>query len=134
VAFRFVSIPWQSDPASPGAAVVSGGQVKSDGTQLGDMRAKREYRNREDTQVAVLDALVERGGEGMTVLELRTRVDAEIDRIEDALGELKAEDLISVERDGGRVVIRPDERVIPQTPDDEAEPSLIERLRERLRL
>jgi DNA-binding transcriptional ArsR family regulator len=94
------------------------------------MRAKREYRSREDTQVAVLDALVERG-DGMTVLELRTRVDAEIDSIEEALGELKAENLISVERDGSRVVIRPDERVIPETPDDEADPSLIDRLRER---
>lgn len=94
------------------------------------MPAKREYRDREEVQVAVLDALVERGGEGMTVLELRTRVDAEIDRIEDALGELKAEDLITVEREDGRVVIRPDDRVVPERTDEE-EPTLVDRLRDR---
>jgi len=94
------------------------------------MRAKREYREREDTQVEVLDALVERG-EGMTVLELRTRVEAEIDDIEEALGALKEAELICAERDDGRLVIRPDERVIPDVDDDD-EPTLVERVRERL--
>jgi len=94
------------------------------------MPAKREYRDRDDVQVAVLDALVQRGGEGMTVLELRTRVDVDIDRIEGALGELKTEDLIDVEREDGRVVIRPDDRVVPEHTDEE-DPSLVDRLRDR---
>jgi DNA-binding transcriptional ArsR family regulator len=95
------------------------------------MRVKREFRSREDTQVAVLDALVERGNEGMTVLELRTRVDAEIDAIEEALSELKSEGLITVEREEGRLVIRPDQRVVPDG-EDGPEPSLLDRVRERL--
>jgi len=94
------------------------------------MPAKREYRDRDDVQVAVLDALVQRGGEGMTVLELRTRVDVDVDRIEGALGELKTEDLIDVEREDGRVVIRPDDRVVPEHTDEE-DPSLVDRLRDR---
>ncbi|PSQ01406.1 MarR family transcriptional regulator [Halobacteriales archaeon QS_5_70_17] len=95
------------------------------------MRAKREYRNRDETQVAVLDALVERGQEGMTVLELRTRVDAEIDRLEEALEALKREDLIATERRGGRLTITPADRVVPEEGGDEGDPSLIDRVRER---
>lgn len=96
------------------------------------MRAKREYRNRDETEVAVLDALVERGGEGMTVLELRTRVDAEIDRLEEALSALKRDDLITTERTDGRLTITPADRVVPEEGDDDEEPSLIDRMRGRL--
>jgi len=95
------------------------------------MPAKREYRAREDTQVAVLDALVERGDEGMTVLELRTRVDAEIDGLEAALSELKSEGLIEVERSDGRILIRPDDRVVPGDEGEEGG-SVLDRIRERL--
>ena len=97
------------------------------------MPVKREYRGRSDVQVAVLDALVEREGEGMTVLELRTRVDAEIDRIEEALGTLKQDGLIAVEREESRVLIRPDERVVPEAAETES-PSLVDRLRDRFPL
>jgi DNA-binding transcriptional ArsR family regulator len=99
------------------------------------MRTKREYRSRDATEVAVLDALVDRGDEGMTVLELRTRVDAEIDALEDALASLKGEELISTRREEGRLVITPDDRVVPD-PDEETadEGSLFERLRERFPL
>lgn len=97
------------------------------------MQAKREYRNRDDTEVAVLDALVDRQEEGMTVLELRARVEADIDDIESALTRLKEDALIEAVQEGDRTVIRPDERVIPQGIED-VEPSLIDRLRDRFPL
>lgn len=84
---------------------------------VGDgMRAKREYRDRGDVEVAVLDALVDRAEEGMTVFELRAAVDADIDTIEQALGELKADSLISVE-EVGELRIHPDDRVVPDPED-----------------
>lgn len=95
------------------------------------MGAKRAYRNRTDSEVAVLDALIERPEGGMTVLELRTRTDVTIDELETALGDLKRADLISVEKNGDRTVILPDESVVPD-PEREEEPSIIERIRDRL--
>jgi aminomethyltransferase len=62
------------------------------------MRAKRAFRDRDDDQVAVLDALVDRGEEGMTVLELRAAVDADIEAIETALSALKRDGLIDLGR------------------------------------
>jgi len=97
------------------------------------MRAKPEYRDRDETEVAVLDALADRHQEGMTVFEIRSRADVTIDEIEDALPALKADGLISVEDDGERTVIVPDEDVVgPETSDDDA--SLLEQLRRRLSL
>jgi Family of unknown function (DUF6432) len=95
------------------------------------MGAKRAYRNRTDSEVAVLDALIERPEGGMTVLELRTRTDVTIDELETALGNLKRADLISVEKNGDRTVILPDESVVPD-PEREEEPSIIKRIRDRL--
>ena len=94
------------------------------------MGAKRAYRNRTDSEVAVLDALIERPEGGMTVLELRTRADVSIDELETALGNLQEANLISVEKNGDRTVILPDDSVIPD-PETE-EPSLIDRVRDRL--
>ena len=96
------------------------------------MTAKRAYRDRGDVEVAVLDALVDRGREGMTVLELRAAVDADIDAIETALTGLKSDDLLTVEKDEQHTIIKPDERVIPGPGEDDIEPSLFERLREYL--
>jgi len=96
------------------------------------MQAKREYRDRDATQVAVLDALVDRGDEGMTVLELRAHVDAEIDRLEDALGDLKNAGLIEIDNEGDRTVICPDERVVPEPGAEQEETSLLDELRRRL--
>jgi DNA-binding transcriptional ArsR family regulator len=99
------------------------------------MKAKREFRDREDVEVAVLDALVDRGGEGMTVFELRAAVDEDIDTLEDALGRLKEDSLISVERDDGRTVVLPDDRVVPdpsERPDDDE--GLFDAIRDRLGL
>jgi hypothetical protein len=96
------------------------------------MRAKREYRDRGDVEVAVLDALVDRAEEGMTVFELRAAVDADIDTIEDALGELKADSLINVEEAGERIRIRPDERVVPDPGDAQAdEQGILDVVREK---
>lgn len=98
------------------------------------MRAKREYRDRDPIEVAVLDALVDRNGDGMTVFEIRSRVDADIDGIEAALGRLKEDGLISVDHESTPVVIVPDERVVPAPDEDEDDPTFIDRIRERLPL
>ena len=99
------------------------------------MRAKREYRDRDRTQVAVLDALVNRADEGMTVFELRAAVEVDIDDLETALSTLKDDDLIVVEPsagEGGRTVIKPNERVVPDDPvGDAASETIGEWLRER---
>jgi len=96
------------------------------------MQAKREFRDRDDTEVAVLDALVDRTNGGMTVFELRSRVDASIDDIEDALGALKADDLIAAEEDDGRTVFTVDERVVPDADDHAEEESIIDAIRRRI--
>jgi hypothetical protein len=93
------------------------------------MRAKREYRDRDETEVAVLDALADRKDEGMTVFELRSRVDVGIDELETALSALKADDLIEVNDGGERTVILPEERAIGQYDPDEDE-SLLDQLRQ----
>ncbi|MUV88193.1 MarR family transcriptional regulator [Natronomonas sp. CBA1123] len=100
------------------------------------MQAKREYRDRDETEVAVLDALVDRTEEGMTVFELRSGVGTDIDAIEDALAELKEEGLITVENDDERMRIYPDERVVPDGNGNENDdsPSLFRRIREKLGL
>lgn len=95
------------------------------------MQAKPEYRNRGETEVAVLDALVDRPSEGMTLFELRSHVDADIDELEDALGSLKADDLIDAEENGGRTVFVVDERVLPDPDDHESEESWLDAIRRR---
>jgi len=95
------------------------------------MRAKREYRDRNDTQVAVLDALADRRDEGMTVFELRSHVDADIDELEAALSELKVDGLIEVNDDNERTVILPEDHAIGQY-DPDPDRSLLDRLREWL--
>jgi len=96
------------------------------------MRAKREYRNREGTEVAILDALVDRADDGMTVFELRAAVEVDIDELEEALSMLKADDLIVVESNS-ETVIKPADRVVPDEPTDEDEDQSIgEWLRDRM--
>ncbi len=96
------------------------------------MRVRPEYRDRADREVAVLDALVDRGREGMTVLEVRSRAAVDIDEVERALESLKADDLIEVETEGSRTVIRPAERVIPDPEEEDEETTLADRVRDRL--
>jgi len=84
------------------------------------MRAKSEFRDRDDTEVAVLDALADRREEGMTVFELRSQVEVDIDTLENALSDLKEDDLIEVTDDGERTVILPEDGVVgPVDPSDE---------------
>jgi hypothetical protein len=90
-----------------------------------------DYRERDETQVAVLDALAERGDEGMTVLELRGRVDADIDDIEGALGVLKDDDLIVVEQSDDRTLLKAADRVTATEPAP-SDQSFFEWLRDRL--
>jgi len=97
------------------------------------MRAKREFRDRADTEVAVLDALVDRQ-DGMTVFELRSHVAVGIDDLEDALAALKADGLIEADNDGERTRIKPDDRVMPEPGEEEAEESLFDEIRDRLGL
>ena len=99
------------------------------------MAAKPEYRDRPDVEVALLDALVDRGDEGMTVLELRAAVDADIDAVEEALSALKADSLITVES-AERVRVYPHDRVVPD-PDEQREDdsgTLVDAVRDRLGL
>lgn len=94
------------------------------------MRAKPAYRDRDETEVAVLDALADWNGEGMTVFELRAVVDEDIDTIEAALAELKADELIEATHDDGQTVITVDERVIgPGRPENNE--GFFEKLRRR---
>lgn len=96
------------------------------------MKARRAYRDRAAVEVAVLDALVERREEGMTVLELRSSVDADIDAIEAALAELKRDDLITVLEGDSAAIIKPDDRVVPDPGEEPREPTFLEKLRDRL--
>jgi DNA-binding transcriptional ArsR family regulator len=96
------------------------------------MRAKREFRSREETEVAVLDALVDRSDEGMTVLELRTEVDVEIDTLEEALSSLNDDELIDTERSDGQLVILPVDRVIPDEQEKNQDQSMVNDIRDKL--
>ena len=97
---------------------------------LAYMQAKPEYRDRDDTEVAVLDALADRAEEGMTVFELRSHVDADIDSLEDALADLKSDDLITVEDGTQRTVIVPEDHVVGPA-DDSDDIGLVEKIRRR---
>lgn len=101
------------------------------------MGARREFRNRPDVEVAVLDALVDHAEDGLTVFDLRAHVDADIDAIEEALASLKSDGLIRTEQEEGRLLIHPADRVVPEpaeeTDDEEPPPeSFVEWLRRRL--
>ncbi|WP_232700445.1 DUF6432 family protein [Halobacterium wangiae] len=98
------------------------------------MQAKREYRDRDETEVAVLDALVDRTNGGMTVFELRSHVEAGIDDLEEALGSLKDDGLIAAEDDGDRTVITVDERVVPERDEPQDEPSWLDEIRRKIGL
>ena len=99
------------------------------------MAAKPEYRDRPDVEVALLDALVDRGDEGMTVLELRAAVDADIDAVEEALSALKADSLITVKTEESVRVYAHDKVVPdPEAATDEQSESLVDAIRDRIGL
>ncbi|MDB2262514.1 DUF6432 family protein, partial [Halorubrum ezzemoulense] len=76
------------------------------------MAAKPESRARPDVEVALLDALVDRGDEGMTVLELRAAVDADLAAVEEALSTLTEDSLITVASEE-HVRVYAHEKVVP---------------------
>jgi DNA-binding transcriptional ArsR family regulator len=94
------------------------------------MQAKPEYRDRDEVEVAVLDALADRREEGMTVFELRSRVDVDIDTLESALADLKADGLIEAHQEDHRTVIVPEDGVVG--PVDPEEGSILGQIRDKL--
>jgi DNA-binding transcriptional ArsR family regulator len=96
------------------------------------MRAKPAFRDREQVEVAVLDALAERAEDGMTVLELRAQVDADIDSLERGLTALERDGLIEVSQEGSRTLIRPADHVVGPV-EDEDEPSGLDAIIDRFR-
>jgi ribosome assembly protein YihI (activator of Der GTPase) len=97
---------------------------------MGGPQATRDRETDEETEI--IDALVDRGEEGMTVLELRAFVDADIDAIEEGLTELKRDGLIEVKQSEEGPVIRPDERLIPEATDEDGGESFLDAIRKRL--
>ena len=79
------------------------------------MCARREFRDRDDVEVEILDALVDRQETGMTVFELRSHVDADIETLEPALANLRRDELITVTYSEDRSVIRPCDHVVPSS-------------------
>lgn len=96
------------------------------------MRAKPKHRDRNETEVAVLDALADRREEGMTVFELRSHVDEDIDTLEDALSDLKNDELIEARKEKNRTVILPAEAAVGPVESDDEEPDIFDRIRDRL--
>ncbi|MFB6152763.1 MAG: DUF6432 family protein [Halodesulfurarchaeum sp.] len=97
------------------------------------MRLRREYRSRDDTEVAVLEALVDRQDDGMTVFELRSRVGTDIDELETALASLKDDGLISAEEVDGRTLITVDsDASVEEGPEDDR--GFVDVVREKLGL
>ena len=83
------------------------------------MPARQEFRDRDDVEVDILDALVARRHGGMTVFELRSHVDVDIEALEAALNELHDDGLIEVDDADYRSVILPADQVVPADPSDE---------------
>jgi hypothetical protein len=76
------------------------------------MRLRPEYRDRDDTELAVLDALADRHEGGMTLFELRSSLGVDIDELETALTGLQHSGLVSVAEDGQRTVFVVDQAAI----------------------
>lgn len=92
------------------------------------MNAAGAHRQLDDVQAAVIDALVGRD-DGMTIFELRSHVDADIDELETALTDLKRDGLITADSSGDQTVITATEKA---TPDPEPDDSWFDRVIDRL--
>lgn len=96
------------------------------------MAVSPKHRDRDEVEFEVLAALADRADEGMSVLELRAAVDADIDSLEPALADLKEAGLIDVESEGERVVLYPADGVVADPGDHtDEEPSVLEIIRNR---
>ncbi|MFC7074004.1 DUF6432 family protein [Halovenus rubra] len=94
------------------------------------MTVKPEYRDRDDTDVAVLGTLSDRPEEGMTIFELRAEVDANIDTIETSLARLKRDNLIEVNKERGQTVILPQSHVVTNGTDPTEDDDVADRIRD----
>lgn len=100
------------------------------------MSGKVQFRNRDETEVAVLEELIDHSEDGMTVLELRAEIDANIDDIEQSLTALKRDNLINIEepnRADDEILIKPADRVIPAE-DHDTQHSILDTIRDWLPL
>ena len=95
------------------------------------MTSEPAFRERDDVEARILEALIDRSEEGMTVFELRAAVDRDIDTIESALESLKRDGYIEVEKEGDRTRIKPAEKVLPD-PHAEPDRSVFDEIRDRL--
>lgn len=86
----------------------------------------------EEWEGVILEALLQRAEEGMTIFELRNQIDANIDTIEASLERLKDRGLIQTEQTDGRVSIRPTERALRLHREESTAQSWFERIREWL--
>ncbi|MFW6384050.1 MAG: DUF6432 family protein [Halodesulfurarchaeum sp.] len=93
------------------------------------MELGREHRNRDGTQVAVLEALVERGEEGMTLFELRSVLGVDIDELEGALSGLRDAELVRAEQHEQRVVFVADAAALAE---EDTDPGFLGWLRKKL--
>lgn len=98
------------------------------------MQLRPEHRTRSDTQRAVLEALADRHEEGMTLFELRSVVDADIDQLEAALSGLQESGLVAVSDDGERTMfVVASAAIEPESgPQEEEEPGFFEWVRKVL--
>lgn len=98
------------------------------------MKVRREHRRRDETQVAVLEALADRLEDGMTVFELRSEVGADIDELESAIAGLKEADLIAAEEVGNLTVITVDDSVVEEETPADNDNDIFQRILDRLGL
>ena len=95
------------------------------------MKLKPEYRDRDETDVAVLVTLTGQPEDGMTVFELRAEVEKDIHAIEDSLARLKRDRLIEVNEESGRTVIVPQSHIMTNGANDSDEEDIVDRIRDR---
>lgn len=98
------------------------------------MTANVDYTDRDELDTAILDALIDRSEDGMTIFELRTHVEVDINELEAALQALHEDGLIVIDsaaRGPNTTVIKPAPAVSPP-PDDEPSETLFDKLRQWL--
>lgn len=88
--------------------------------------------SRDEVEAAVLDALIAGPESGMTIFELRSHVDYDIEALEPALANLREDGKITVEYGEDRSVILPAENVRHQREGRDDSTGWIDRVRRRL--
>lgn len=83
--------------------------------------ARGRDKHRKEVEAAILDTLIEGPDAGMTIFEIRSHVDFDIEALEPALAQLRDRGKITIEYGEDRSVIRVKENAI--TPDDRIQPS-----------